>query len=100
MADIKAAFVFSPSHAAAYGWGIPLPLVAAVLFAGLTAASAEADLILHNGRIVTVDSRFSIHAALAVSSNRITAVGDTGPILALKGPRTKVVDLQGKMVLP
>jgi predicted amidohydrolase YtcJ len=62
--------------------------------------AAEPDLILRNGRIVTVDSRFSIHSALAVSGNKITAVGTDAEILKLRGAQTEMVDLQGKMVLP
>src|SRR4030095_11003613 len=81
-------------------WMLRTCLVAAVLCASLTLASAAADLILHNGRIVTVDSRFSVQSALAVTGNRLTAVGDADSILALKNAQTKVVDLRGKMVLP
>src|SRR5438093_9911332 len=62
--------------------------------------AADADLILHHGRIVTADPRFSVHQAIAVTSDRITAVGDNDSVLRLKGPTTASVDLQGKMVLP
>ena len=62
--------------------------------------AADADLILHHGRIVTADARFSVHQAIAVTSDRITAVGDNDSVLQLKGPMTAMVDLQGKMVLP
>ena len=62
--------------------------------------AADADLILHHGRIVTADRRFSVHQAIAVTSDRITAVGDNDSVLRLKGPATASVDLQGKMVLP
>ncbi len=61
---------------------------------------AEADLILHNGKIVTVDSEFSIHQAMAVEGNRIVAVGADRDILKRKGAGTEVLDLGGKMVLP
>jgi len=64
-------------------------------------ASAGADLILHNGKIITVDSAFSIHQAVAISGHRITAVGSDQAILtAEKGPHTRLLDLQGKAVLP
>jgi len=62
--------------------------------------AADADLILHHGKIVTADPRFSVHQAIAVTSDRITAVGDNDSVLRLKGPTTASVDLQGKMVLP
>jgi predicted amidohydrolase YtcJ len=61
---------------------------------------AVADLILHHGKIVTVDSTFSIHQALAIAGDRILATGDNESILVLKGPKTRTIDLQGKMVLP
>ncbi|MBU6401588.1 MAG: amidohydrolase [Verrucomicrobia bacterium] len=68
--------------------------------AGSSPAAAEPDLILHHGRVVTVDATFSVRQAIAVAGNRITAVGSDAAILALKGPKTAVVDLGGKMVLP
>src|SRR6266516_782439 len=61
--------------------------------------AADADLILHHGRIVTADPRFSVREAIAITSDRITAVGDNDSVLQLKGPMTAMVDLQGKMVL-
>jgi predicted amidohydrolase YtcJ len=62
--------------------------------------AADADLILHNGRVVTVDAKFSIREAIAVRDGRITEVGRSRDVLKLKGARTEVVDLQGRMVLP
>ncbi len=61
---------------------------------------AESDLILHHGRIVTVDAKFSIQQAIAVEGNRIVAVGSDEDILKTRGAKTTVVDLGGKMVLP
>jgi len=63
-------------------------------------AALEADLIVYNGRIVTVDSEFSIRQAMAVKGNRIAAVGSNEDILRLKTNRTETLDLNGKMVLP
>ncbi len=80
---------------------IPAILVGVgVLCCGRSMLAAEPDLILHHGKIVTVDPRFSVHQAIAVTTDRITAVGDNDSILQLKGPATTIVDLQGKMVLP
>jgi predicted amidohydrolase YtcJ len=62
--------------------------------------AAEPNLILHHGKIVTADSRFSVQQAIAVTGERISAVGDNDAVLRLKGPTTTVVDLEGKMVLP
>ena len=63
-------------------------------------AAAEADLILLNGKIVTVDAAFSIRQAMAVQGDRILLVGGNDEVLKGKGPRTEVVDLGGRMVLP
>jgi hypothetical protein len=61
---------------------------------------AQADLILHNGKIITVDERFSVAQAVAVSKGRILAVGPNAEILKHRSSQTNVVDLQGKTVLP
>ncbi len=66
--------------------------------AGLSAG--DADLILHHGKIVTVDKRFSIHQAIAVRDGRIVEVGRDRAVLKLKGARTEILDLQGRMVIP
>jgi predicted amidohydrolase YtcJ len=62
--------------------------------------AAEVDLILHHGKIVTVDKTFGIAEAMAVRGERIAAVGDNQAILKLAGANTRKVDLQGKTVLP
>jgi predicted amidohydrolase YtcJ len=59
-----------------------------------------ADLILHNGKVLTVDDRFSIAQAIAVEGNRIVAVGDNRQVLTRRGAATRVIDLKGKTVLP
>ncbi len=63
-------------------------------------AQQTADLILHNGKILTVDNNFSTAQAVAVSGNKIAAVGQDGDVLKLKGPKTTVVDLKGRTVVP
>lgn len=63
-------------------------------------AMAQADLILHNGKVVTVDKAFTIRQAVAVQGNTIKAVGTDKEILALKGPKTQVIDLKGRTLLP
>lgn len=62
--------------------------------------TAAPDLILHHGRIVTADAKFSVVEAMAVEKGRIVATGTSAAMLARKGPATKLVDLAGKMVLP
>ena len=60
----------------------------------------EPDLILYHGKVVTVDQRFSIQEAVAVKDGRIQKVGPSADLLNLRAPRTQVVDLGGKTVLP
>src|SRR5438552_1309881 len=64
-------------------------------------AAADADLILHNGKIVTVDQNFAVTQAVALKDGKITRVGTDQDVLAAeRGPQTKVIDLQGRTVLP
>jgi predicted amidohydrolase YtcJ len=61
---------------------------------------APADVILLNGRIHTQDSSRSIAEALAIRGNTILAVGSNQLVSSLKGPKTQVIDLAGRLVLP
>ena len=63
-------------------------------------AAEPADLILHGGKIVTVDGQFSVQQAMAVRGDRIVKLGSNSEVLALRGDQTKVIDLAGKSVLP
>ncbi|MFO0958376.1 MAG: amidohydrolase [Isosphaeraceae bacterium] len=65
-----------------------------------SAMAQQADLILHNGKIITADREFSIAHALAVSGGRLLNVGTDEEAMATKGPDTRVIDLRGKTVLP
>ncbi len=65
-----------------------------------TALAEEADLIFHHGKIVTVDPEFSIQQGMAVKGKQILLVGQDSAILKLRGKKTVVVDLGGKMVMP
>ena len=58
------------------------------------------DLILFNGKLWTQDPRFPDATALAMQAGRILAVGSDDEILALAGPRTQMIDLGGRRVLP
>jgi hypothetical protein len=78
---------------------MPKPF-AALALAVLSLSAAEPDLILHNGRIVTVDAAFSIREAISISSNKIQQLGSNADVLKMRGPKTQVIDLHGRMVLP
>ncbi|HET7765678.1 MAG TPA: amidohydrolase [Burkholderiales bacterium] len=62
--------------------------------------SAPPDLILANGKIVTVDASFSIAQAVAIRDGRIIAVGTDEAVRRTAGPATKVIDLHGRTVIP
>jgi len=63
-------------------------------------ASVDADVILRNGKIVTIDQNFSIAQAIAIRGESILAVGSNAEVGHYAGPRTKIVDLAGKTVIP
>ncbi|MGH9362406.1 MAG: amidohydrolase, partial [Thermoanaerobaculia bacterium] len=65
---------------------------------GLRAQTA--DLILLNGKVVTVDARDSIQEAVAIAGERLLRVGTKAEALSTRGPSTRVVDLGGRTVLP
>ncbi|MEX2174760.1 MAG: amidohydrolase [Pirellulaceae bacterium] len=77
-----------------------LLMTAGVFVLPASATGQPPDLILHHGKIVTVDKDFSLAEAIAVRDGRIVAVGTNDAVLATKGEATKLVDLTGKMVLP
>jgi len=66
----------------------------------LHAQQAAPDLILSNGKIITVDARFRIAQAVAIRGDRIVAVGSNQEITQLAGPNTRRIDLKGKSVIP
>ena len=66
----------------------------------LAATAQPADLVVTNGRIVTVDERFSIHEALAVRDGRILAVGSDREVRRHVDASTRVIDLQQQTVIP
>src|SRR5688572_19305218 len=77
-----------------------LAACAAVLCASIALAAEPPDLVLVNGKVVTVDNRFTIAQAVAVKGQRIVTVGSTAAIRKLAGPNTKVIDARGRTVIP
>ncbi len=72
-----------------------------LLFAvSLCTIASPPDLIVVNARIRTLDERGTVAAGLAVHGERITAVGLTTAMRALAGPSTRVIDAQGRIVVP
>ena len=63
-------------------------------------APAPPDAVFVNGKVITVDSRFSIQQAFAVRGESFVAVGSTKDMRALAGPATRLIDLRGAAVVP
>jgi predicted amidohydrolase YtcJ len=75
-------------------------LLAVFILALVSLRAAEPDLILHGGKVVTVDNAFSIREAVSISDGKIQQVGSSADILKSRAAKTEVIDLQGRMVLP
>ncbi len=65
----------------------------------MTTTSAP-DLILHRGLFTTLDRSNPTASAVAITDGRFTAVGHDHEVMPLAGPKTKVIDLRGRRVLP
>jgi hypothetical protein len=63
--------------------------------------ASDADLILSNAKIITVDHNFSIKQAVAIKDGRILDVGTSKNMRRLRrGPHTQVMDLKGGVFCP
>ena len=60
----------------------------------------EAERILHNGTIVTVDSANTVAAAVAIKDGKIAAVGAEDEVMQWRGADTELTNLKGKTALP
>lgn len=82
-------------------------LAFALLTAWLSAAAAQppspplaADMILRGGKIVTLDKRSTVARAVAIRDGRFLAVGSDAEVGRFAGPKTRVVELAGRTVVP
>jgi len=78
-------------------------LAVSALVAGgsyLAGQAAPLDVVFVNGRIITVDARFSIAQAIGIRGDRIAVVGTTASVLRQATPTTRRIDLGGKAVIP
>lgn len=62
--------------------------------------AAPADLVLSNGKVITVDANDTVAQAVAVTDGKIVAVGSNDRIKPFIGPRTEVIDLRGRAATP
>ncbi|MBB3859321.1 hypothetical protein GGQ88_000561 [Novosphingobium hassiacum] len=67
---------------------------------GLASEKAGPSMILLNGKIVSVDAKQSQFEAIAIDGEKIEALGKTAEIRKLARKGTKIVDLQGRTVIP
>jgi len=77
---------------------IAMLVCAALAPFSLAQAAEKADLILFNGKVVTVDKDFSIKSAIAVKDGKILAVG--GDEITKNYTAAKTVDLKGRTLIP
>src|SRR5229473_1708226 len=59
-----------------------------------------ADLLIHHAKVVTVDDRFRIFEAIAIKDGRVVALGEDEAVFKMAGARTRVIDADGRTVLP
>ena len=78
-----------------------LGILAVSLFIALDTGQGAASLVLTNGKILTIDKTHPRAEALAIEGNRIVAVGSSAEIAKyVEKGATRVIDLQGKLVVP
>ncbi|HTS30502.1 MAG TPA: amidohydrolase [Bryobacteraceae bacterium] len=71
-----------------------------LFFAAGVAFAQPADLVLRNGKIVTMNAAAPVAQAIAVRGDRIAALGSDADASKWIGPRTRVMDLHGMLAIP
>jgi len=79
---------------------IPLTLALVVTAFSRQTSTLTPNAIFHGGKVVTVDTSFSIHQAFAIQGDRFLAIGSDADIQGLAGPQTRKIDLRGSTVIP
>ncbi|MFB3097527.1 MAG: hypothetical protein ACE1ZZ_02505, partial [Dehalococcoidia bacterium] len=84
-------------------------LIAVCFFAGSSQAQDLAvlrelavypSLILHNGKVASMDPSLTFYQAMAVRGDRIWRLGTDAELVPLAGPETEMIDLKGRTVVP
>src|SRR5690349_6854754 len=78
---------------------IPMRLTALLLFAA-AAFAQPADLVLRNGKIITMNAAHPIAQAVAIRADKIAAIGSDSDAAKWTGPQTRVIDLHGQLAIP
>jgi hypothetical protein len=79
---------------------LALPFLLAIAACRISEPVPPADLIIHNAVIYTVNDKQPKAEAVAVRDSRFVVVGSNADALALKGPKTRVIDAEGGTMLP
>ena len=66
----------------------------------MTAHAGTPDLILHRGMFTTLDRSNPTASAVAIKDGKFIAVGHDQEVMLLAGPKSKIIDLKGRRVLP
>ena len=74
--------------------------VHAAATAPAAAPAAAADTVYRHGRVYTIDAHDSVQQALAIRAGRIVYVGSDAGAAGFIGPKTTVLDLRGRMLMP
>ncbi len=90
----------APRHFALASIAAVACTLAAACAAKSPSTAAPADLVLEHGKIVTMDSANPQGQAVAITGDRVTAVGSDADIQKYVGPNTKVIDLHGNLAIP
>jgi len=80
--------------------GLAVPVAVAAAMMGPGTPPEPADLVLRHGKVVTVDDARPQVQAVAVRGDVIVAVGSDEEIALHVGPRTRIIDLAGQLVIP
>jgi len=77
-----------------------IPIVVGIVISASAFADESADTIYHNGTIITINDAQLRAEAVAILGGKILAVGTKDEILKMKGDATKLIDLEGRTMLP
>lgn len=73
---------------------------AAIVACGGSGTPAPATIVLRGGQVHTMDANRTVATAIAIRGDRIVAIGTDAEASAYVGPKTEVIELNGRMVLP
>ncbi len=79
---------------------IPILLMIILIILSFSCKNEEADLVLLSAKVVTVDENFSIQEAVVIKDNQLIYVGTNKKAEKYVADNTKVIELDGKLVLP